>query len=458
MAAIERDLDLIGHIDNAPLTARYWATFALIVSQLVCELFDFFVVGFLVSAVAPSWGLTFGQSTIMLLSAGVGAMVGALGFGWIADRIGRKPVVVTTALICGVCAGSVAFVPEGGWILFSLLRFLVGVGYGGAGASQFALVTEYTPAPRRTLLTSSMAIPAGIGLLLASSLVSTLFPVLGWRGVAALGFIPIILVIPLAMVIPESAKWLISKGEPERARRAAAKILGIAVAELPLTAPPPSPPRPKASPLQLFGDQRRFWLVVLIQLGLGATLTGVQLWGPTIVAQLMRISTAQAAGYFVAISLTGLFGRIMVAILAQRVGRLPVGKLTAYIGAIMLATAAITHDSLIADIPLFLVCLIVGQAFYDGAFSNVITYAAELYPVRMAGLGMGLSAASGGLGKIIGPLMLGLLAGSSNLVSPKATDAAVLPGFLFLAGCMVVVGLAYSLLGIETHRKPSVIS
>ena len=118
------------------------------------------------------------------------------------------------------------------------------------------------------------------------------------------------------------------------------------------------------------------------------------------------------------------------------------GKLTSYVGAIMLATAAFGHDALIAGIPLFLICLIIGQAFYDGAFSNVVTYGAELYPVRLAGLGMGLSAAAGGLGKIIGPLVLGLLAGSSNLVSPKATDEAVLPGFMF---------------GIETHKKPSVI-
>ena len=66
MAAIERDPDLIGHIDNAPLTKRYWATFTLIVSQLVCELFDFFVVGFLVSAVAPSWGLSIPNCSVIL--------------------------------------------------------------------------------------------------------------------------------------------------------------------------------------------------------------------------------------------------------------------------------------------------------------------------------------------------------------------------------------------------------
>ncbi len=450
--------DLIARIDAAALTPRYWVVFGLIVTQLVCELFDFFVVAFLVSAVAPSWGLTFGQSTIMLLSAGVGAIVGAIGFGWLADRIGRKPVVVIGAFICGLCAGAIAFVPDGGWIAFAALRFMVGVGYGGAGAGQFALVTEYTPAARRTLITSSMAIPAGIGLLAASTIVTTLFPVLGWRGVAALGFVPILFTIPLTLIIPESAKWLISKGEPERARRAAAPMLGVAAADLPLTTLPPGPERAKPSPWQLLSRPREFWLIVVIQVGFGAIFTGVQLWGPTIVAQLMRITTAQAAGYFVIISISGLVGRVGVVALAHRMGRVPTGKLTAYGGAVCLALAAFTHGSLIAGVPLFLVCLIVGQAFYDGAFSNVVTYGAELYPVRLAANGMGLSAASGGVGKIVGPLALGLLAGSTNLVSPQATEAAVLPGFLFLAGCCLVVGLAYSLLGVETHGRPVVIT
>ncbi len=450
--------DLIARIDAAALTPRYWVVFGLIVTQLVCELFDFFVVAFLVSAVAPSWGLTFGQSTIMLLSAGVGAIVGAIGFGWLADRIGRKPVVVIGAFICGLCAGAIAFVPDGGWIAFAALRFMVGVGYGGAGAGQFALVTEYTPAARRTLITSSMAIPAGIGLLAASTIVTTLFPVLGWRGVAALGFVPILFTIPLTLIIPESAKWLISKGEPERARRAAAPMMGVAAADLPLTTLPPGPERAKPSPWQLLSRPREFWLIVVIQVGFGAIFTGVQLWGPTIVAQLMRITTAQAAGYFVIISISGLVGRVGVVALAHRMGRVPTGKLTAYGGAVCLALAAFTHGSLIAGVPLFLVCLIVGQAFYDGAFSNVVTYGAELYPVRLAANGMGLSAASGGVGKIVGPLALGLLAGSTNLVSPQATEAAVLPGFLFLAGCCLVVGLAYSLLGVETHGRPVVIT
>lgn len=237
--------DLLARIDDAPLTARYWAAFTLILLQLVCEIFDFFVVGYLVSAVAPLWRLTFGQTTIMLLSAGVGAIFGALGLGWVADRVGRKAVVVLSGIICCLCAGAIAFVPDGAWAAFALLRFLVGFGYGGAGASQFALIVEYTPLKRRTLLTSWVAVPAGLGVLLASVVVSALFPALGWRGTAALGFAPIIFAIALAFVAPESVRWLVANGKLERARRAAASMLQLPLDSLPAqTAAPATGARP----------------------------------------------------------------------------------------------------------------------------------------------------------------------------------------------------------------------
>jgi putative MFS transporter len=68
-------------------------------------------------------------------------------------------------------------------------------------------------------------------------------------------------------------------------------------------------------------------------------------------------------------------------------------------------------------------------------------------------MGAGVAAAAGGFGKILGPMALGLIAGTSNLISPKATAAAVGPGFLFLSACCVLAGLAWALLGVETHRR-----
>ncbi len=71
----------------------------------------------------------------------------------------------------------------------------------------------------------------------------------------------------------------------------------------------------------------------------------------------------------------------------------------------------------------------------------------------MAAQAAGVASASGGIGKILGPVALGLIAGAGELVSPHATEHAVVPGFLFLAGCCLLAGLAYSFLGVETHGK-----
>ena len=132
--------DLLGAIEDADVRPRYALVFGLIALLLVCELFDYFVVGYLVSAIAPSWGLTFGQTSLMLLSAGVGAIAGALAGGRLADRFGRKHVLLGAAMLVCAGAGSLAFVPEGNWLAFTALRLVVGIGYGACGSTQFALI------------------------------------------------------------------------------------------------------------------------------------------------------------------------------------------------------------------------------------------------------------------------------------------------------------------------------
>ena len=194
--------------DEPRLTPRYWVTFGLITLQLVCEIFDFFIVGFIVSAVAPSWKLSFGETTIMLLGASVGSIFGALFLGRLADRIGRKRIVVAGGVICAIGAGALSLAPEGSWIIFALIRVVVGFGYGGAGASTFALIVEHTPTRWRTLLTSSLGVVAGVGLVAASAVSAMLFHAIGWRGVAALCVAPILVAIAVAVFVPESPRWL----------------------------------------------------------------------------------------------------------------------------------------------------------------------------------------------------------------------------------------------------------
>lgn len=443
---------LVALLDAAPLNRRYWATMALVMLQFVCEIFDFFVVSFMVAALAPQWHLTFGQSTIMLLTAGVGTIVGALGFGWLGDRHGRKVAMVGGAVLYCTAAGAIALIPDGDWVLFSVLRFLVGAGYGGAGPSQFSLIVEFTPTRHRTFMGGLVTVPAAIGLLLASGTVAIGYPALGWRGIAALGFAPIIVAIAIACVAPESVRWLVANGRIEAARRTLAKFLGVPLESLPATLAT-APPPPGVPARELLADKRRLALLLMVYTGMAVTVTGVVLWGPTLLGQLLRVSPRQAATYFVYLGFVGLAGRAAFSWYAHRYGRLSAGRLTAYMTAALLAAAGLWHDAFLGTVPMFLVCLLVSQFFMDGSYSNLIPYAAEIYPVRMASLAMGLASAAGGAGKILGTVVLGLLAGAGNLVTPAATEQGIVPGFLFLAGSALVTALGFTFLGIETHGR-----
>lgn len=439
-------------LDQAKLTPRYWSVIALLMLTLLCELYDFFIAGFIVSAVAPVWRLTFGQSACILVAAGLGAVAGSLILGRLADQYGRKLALVLGGFICAAAAGSVALLPAGAWIGFALLRFLVGFGYGGASVTQLALIVEFTPTRHRTLISSLALAPVAAGMLSASLIFALLSPVIGWRGVAALGAAPAIVSLALWIFCPESPRWLLSKGRSEQARATLARLLGGSPDSTPEAEPLPAPvPKPRL--LELMADARRFWLVVLVYLTFNITITGCYLTGPLIVAQLLDISPRQAALQFVYVSLVGAIGRIIFSVLPHRLGRVRAGQLATFGAAVAMAGAAVFHDRFVGGTPLFLVFFVGGALFWDGGVSAISPYAAEIFPVSMAGRGLGLGQAAAGLGKFIGPGVLAVIAGSNNLITPATTGPAVMPAFLFLAACALAAGLTLSILGIEPHGR-----
>lgn len=436
--------------DEAPVTTRYWLSIILFAVTGVVDFFDFFVVGFLVSVLAPKWHLTFGQTSIMLMSAGIGAMLGALAAGFLADRFGRKPLAVIGVLICGFSSGAIALIPEDAWIFFAALRFFVGFGLAAGAAAAVPAIVEFAPTRHRTLVTSLVVVPVAFGVLSASVTASFLLPLVGWRGLAAVGFLPIILAVLTMIIMPESPRWLISKGRVREAQTSIRKLYQVGDQPFAL------PPLPAASPARfadLFAEQRRFWLTVLIWFGASTANYGVFLWGPTIVALLLGVAPQDAAKMFIYVSLAGVLGRTGFAFLANRVGRKPCGELMGYGTAISLALAAYFHNDFAGSVPLFLVFLIVGALFFDGGFSSLAPYPAEIFPVQLSGRAVGLAQLVNGIGKIVGPLCLALIAGADNLVHPQATASAVMPAFMFLAGAGLLIGLAFTFLGVEPHGR-----
>jgi putative MFS transporter len=444
---------VLDKLDNAPLTSRFWITIAVLSLQFTFEYFDFFIVGYLVAVIGPQWKLTFGQISVMLLSAGVGAIVGALVFGKLADTFGRKPLIVAGTLLYAVSAGAISLIPEGSWLLFTLLRFMVGVGLGAATTAQSALVVEFTPTRHRTIIGSAMNAPIAIGIMIAAISSATLLSAIGWRGLAALGLFPIVIAVAIVFWVPESIRWLIANNHVERARANLAWMLKVPASTIAMPASMPAVP-PQAKLSELYQERTKFWFTIVIWLGATTAIYGILLWGPTVVALLMKISPREAAKYFIIMSVTALVLRVPFLFLAQRYGRRFCGILVGYVAGVCLIGAAFGYGSFVGSLPLFLLFLIAAYAFLDAGFGNITPYTAEMFPVRLAARGVGLSQAANGVGKILGPLCLAFIAGSSNVVTPQATEAAVLPAFIFLGACALITGLAFTFVRIETHGKP----
>jgi len=446
--------ELLAAYDEAPLNARYWTSFAVLTIGISLDYFDFFVVGFLIAVLGPQWHMTYGESSVILLAGGVGGIVGALVCGSWGDMWGRKTILIVSSFICAAAAGSIALIPDGAWVTFAILRFIVGFALGGTVTPFNTLLVETTPTRYRTIMSSLGVVFPTVGGVISALTSATLLGMLGWRGVAALGMAPAVIGVLAIFLLPESVRWLVARGRFVEARKEVAKLRGGVPAEgLPLpTAALTAPPRGRLA--DLYARPGLFWLVLISWIGISTAEYAIILWGPTIFSMMLKITVMQAAGYMVYLSLFGIFGKIMFSFVANWLGRRACGMLGGYGAAIALVAAAYFHSVVLAGFPIFVLLVMAAFLFVDGNFANVAPYSVEAYGVRLGSRASGLGQAANSIGRIIGPLCLAVIAGTGNLLAPAATEAAVLPTFLFLAACVFAVGLVFTFLAPETRGVP----
>jgi len=438
--------------DRAPIGARYWRMFTVLAANQALDFFDFFIVNYLVVVITPQWHLTYGQTAAILLGAGAGAMAGALVWGLVADRRGRRPLIVAGTFICAAASVAVALVPDGDWVLMAVLRFGVGFGLAASATPTGALIVEHTPTRLRTFAGSFIVVANSLGILLAGVTAAALLEALGWRGVAVLGVLPFAVGVMVWLWVPESYLWLIAAGRPEAARASVAATLNVAPETLPMPAVPAGK-APEPGLLELFADPRRVVLVALVWLCASIAFYGVYQWGPTIFAQLLGVAPPQAARLFLLVSIVGVAGKVLFSVLPQRIGRRRSGELMGYAAALGLLLTGVFHGAAVAGLPAFVVLVMASALFFEGGLANIAPYSVEVYGVRLGARAVGLQQAANAIGKIVGPIVLAVIAGTGDLVTPKATADAVLPAFVFFAACSLAVGVIFTLAGIETHGK-----
>ena len=111
--------------------------------------FDFLLIGFVLAFVVRDWHLTYGQSALILFSSDVAAVPGAIFFGWLGDKVGRRMVFMITVVMFSLATGAMALTPDRGWVYLTVMGFIVEVGVVGVAAVDMPLLQEFVPAAKR---------------------------------------------------------------------------------------------------------------------------------------------------------------------------------------------------------------------------------------------------------------------------------------------------------------------
>ncbi len=434
------------------LTANQWRiVFAAILGDML-EFFDYFLIGFVLAFIVGPWQLSFGQSAIILLSSGIAAILGAAVWGRLADRIGRRAVFIGTVLNFSIATGILALTPDHGWIFLTVFRFFVGFGVGGLYCVDLPLVQEFVPASKRGFVGGLVTAFIPLGVMIGSVLGAFLAPLIGWRGLFACGLVPALLCLLIRAWVPESPRWLVRMGRSEEARRSLAWALQVPAESLPLPVIHPDMTQPTKW-TELFRYPRSLLVSWLSNLGMQTTGYGVILWAPTLFVLQLGVTPARASFLFIFVSVAGFVGRLVFSALSEAIGRRAAGALQGFGSAVMVLGAGLFHNEYIGAVSVFWMLIVAADFFFDGGSAIMGPYAAEVWPSKLRTSGMGSAYGFGGLGKIIGPIGLALIVGSSNIVKPDVTIAAIVPCFIYLASWSVLAGIAYAFIGFETRGK-----
>ncbi len=310
---------MLEHLEQQKsLTTNQWKIFAAATIGDMLDFFDFYLIGFILAFIVKGWNLTYGQSGAILLSSGIAAPFGSLFWGWMADKIGRRKVMILTVLNFSIPTGLMALTPDQGWLFLSVCRFFVGFGVTGLYTVDVLIVQEFVPAARRGKITGLTTALLPAGTLLGALTGAYLEHYIGWRGLFAVGLLPAGLTLLIRAWVPESPHWLIGKGRLDEARRSLAWALQADPARIEL--PRVAPAVEHVSWLELFKYPRSMAASCLT--GLSQTGgVGLALWMTTLFVLVLKISPAEASFLIIWVGVSQIAGRFFCAMISDVMGR-----------------------------------------------------------------------------------------------------------------------------------------
>lgn len=424
-------IDVSRLVDEAKVGPFHTMIIAICAILLIVDGYDVFIYGVVLPELMKQWQLTAPQAGSLASWALFGMMGGALLFGPLGDRIGRKRTIALCFALFSVstfCNGFAATPTE-----FGIFRFLAGLGCGGLMPNAVALTNEYAPKRLRSTLVAVMFSGYAVGGMVAAGIGIFMLPRFGWQAMFFAAAAPLVLLPLLLRALPESVGFLIRSGREEQARAVLTRLV-----------PDNAPTAGKlvyqnagstsASVAELFRHNRTlgtlamwlcFFCCLLMVYALGS-------WLP----QLMRsagYSLGSSLSFLLALNFGGMLGAICGGRIADRFGLPRVVIAYFALGALCIALLG-TNPAM----PVLYLLIFIAGAGTTG--TQILLYAsvAEFYNLSVRSTGLGWASGMGRVGAIVGPMLGGLLM-AAKLPMAMNFVAFAIPGVIAVLATLVFI-------------------
>ncbi|WP_420390184.1 MFS transporter [Marinobacter sp.] len=398
-----RNIDVNDVIDNATFNKFHWKVLFWCTLIIIFDGYDLVIYGVVLPILMDQWNLNPYVAGLLGSSALFGMMFGAMGFGMLSDRLGRKKVIITCVVLFSVTTVINGFATTP-W-QFGILRFIAGLGIGGVMPNVVSLMSEYSPARRRSTLVALMFSGYAVGGMMSAGLGIWIVPNYGWEIMFYLAAVPMLMLPFMLKFLPESVAFLMAQKREGEARDILTQVAPLKhINEQDVLRVPPTTDS-KAPVLELFRDGRAmstlmFWVAffccLLMVYALGS-------WLPKLMSN---------AGYALSSSLMFLMVLNVGAIIGAVGGGWLADRLS--LRSVLVSFFILGSGSLVLlgyESPMWFLYTLVGIAGATTIGSQILLYAyvAQYYPTSIRSTGLGWASGIGRNGAIVGPLLGGAL-------------------------------------------------
>jgi MFS transporter, AAHS family, benzoate transport protein len=365
------------------------------------------IMGYVIPPMLKEWGLTPVQAGQMASYGFLGNVIGSVCFGILSDQLGRKKSLILALASFAIFSGLAYFAPD--FKMFCILRLLAGLGLGGALPLSSSLISEFAPTKIRAKAITGTFMGFTGGWVIAALVPMVVNPLWGWRMVFLLGFFPLLMVPVLWVYLPESVRFLASKGRIEEARKEVRRVERLA--NLPATTWTDDNFSVGAG-LQAHGGFSRLFspklilMTILVWFSYFFTLMAIfalSTWLPHLLIK-SGFSMAKSFSFGMVQAFGAMVGGISIGYLMDAFGRKAGLVFTFLLGGI----AVILFGMVSSPLAMYVVGGFIG-VFVISTPTMLHVVAAETYPTEIRATGAGWAVTFGKIGAVAAPLLGGAL-------------------------------------------------